>query len=152
MNVNNGNHPDIALFHLASNAPSTSSIQPIRVPSLSQENFKFEGAHATAIGWGGVGGGKLSRYLQFTQFNVLSSSQCNLGVNFICSQPPSGSNGPSLEGGDSGGPLIISENGTPTLIGVNVVVVTGGGRKYQGSTRVSSFLRFIHDVTGIAFR
>lgn len=152
MNVNTGNHPDIALFHLASHAPSSSSIRPIRVPSLSQENFRFEGAHATAIGWGGVGGGQLSRYLQHAQFNVLSSSQCNLGENFICSQPPTGSTGASLEGGDSGGSLIITESGTPTLIGVNVVVVTGGGRRYQGSTRVSSFLRFIHDVTGIAYR
>lgn len=103
---------------------------------------------ATAIGWGGVGGGKLSRYLQFATFKVQSQGQCNLGSTLTCS-----AGGPSsLEGGDSGGPLIIYENGTPTLIAVNVVVVTGGGRKFQGSTRVSSFLRFIHDVTGIAFR
>lgn len=152
MNVNTGNHPDIALFQLASNAPVSSTIRPIRVPRLNQEHFKFERAIATAIGWGGVGGGRFSRYLQHTQFNILTTSQCNLGDNFICSQPPSGSSGPSLEGGDSGGPLIINENGQPTLIGINVVVVTGGGLRYQGSTRVSSFLRFIHEVTGIAYR
>lgn len=101
LDVSDGNHPDIALFHLSSKAPMSNKIKTIRLPSLSQENYGFQGAQATAIGWGGVAGGGLSRYLQYTKFNILSSFQCNLGGSLMCSQPPSGSFGPSLAGGDS---------------------------------------------------
>jgi hypothetical protein len=47
-----------------------------------------------------------------------------------------------------GGPGVIYENGTPTLIGINVFGYNG----YGGSTRVTNFLSFISDVTGIAIR
>lgn len=100
LNARDGNHPDIALFRLAKNAPNNNLVRPVRLPSLRQENQRFERVATTAIGWGGVGGGRLSRYLQYTQFNILTRSQCDLGSTLMCSQPPSGRS--SLQGGDSG--------------------------------------------------
>ncbi|KAG5667011.1 hypothetical protein PVAND_015014 [Polypedilum vanderplanki] len=150
MNVNIGEAPDIALFRLTNDLALNSYVNTVRIPSRAQENFKFEGYTITACGWGGDGSGGLARQLQWTTFKVLYERDCNLGPNLICSQPPSGQS--SLEGGDSGGPSVIYENGTPTLVGINVVVVTSGSNKWQGSTRVSSFLNFISDVTGLQIR
>lgn len=44
------------------------------------------------------------------------------------------------------------ENGTPTLLGINVVIVWGNGFRYMQSTRTSRFLQFINDVTGVPIR
>ncbi|CAG9810035.1 unnamed protein product [Chironomus riparius] len=143
------NHPDIALFQLSQTVALNSYVNSVRLPAKSQASLTYEGQTITAAGWGGVGGGALSRYLQWTQFRVLSLSQCDLGI-YLCSQPASGSS--SLEGGDSGGPSVIYENGTPTIVGINVMVVTSGSNKYQGSTRVNRYLGFISDVTGISLR
>jgi trypsin len=142
-------YPDIALFRLSASVPLSSTIQPVRVPSSSQSHFRFEGYTITAAGWGGDGYG-LPRFLQYTNFVVLSQSVCNLdsdrGSYSMCSQSQIGS---SLEGGDSGGPSVIYESGIPTIVGVNVWVVTSGNNKWQGSMRVSSFLDFIRETTGV---
>jgi hypothetical protein len=53
MTASIGRSPDIALFKLVENAPINNNIQTIRIPSLAQENEKFDGKTVTAIGWGG---------------------------------------------------------------------------------------------------
>jgi secreted trypsin-like serine protease len=98
----------------------------------------------------GTGGSSFSQYLQYTTFTVLPESTCYLAANIICSQPKTGIS--SVEGGDSGGPLVIFEDGTPTQVGVNVFTAKAGNSIWQGSTRVSDFLSFIHDNTGIPLR
>lgn len=143
-------YPDIALIHLNADVPFSSTIQPIRVVSYQQKDFRFEGYTATAIGWGGDGSGGFPRYLQYTPaFYILQKSDCNLdtGSYTICSNSQTS----SLVGGDSGGPLIIYQNGNPVLIGVNVLIVTWADQRRQGSTRISSFLDFIRDTTGVAY-
>lgn len=64
------------------------------------DKFGYFGIKLLINIFSGIGGGRLPRYLQYTQFKVLSRSQCYLGQEILCSQPQSGSS--SLEGGDSG--------------------------------------------------
>lgn len=51
-----------------------------------------------------------------------------------------------------GGPMTAIENGTPTLFGINVAIVSGNGFRYMMSTRTSRFLQFVKDITGIPIR
>lgn len=56
--------------------------------------------------------------------------------------------------GDSGGPMVIYENGVPTIIGVTSFISSRGcgAGDPTGFTRVSRFLTWINAVTGIALR
>lgn len=89
LTLNDQAYPDVALYHLSSDVQFSSTVQPIRLPSWSQKDFRFEGSTITAIGWGGNGSGT-PRYLQYTNFLVLSQSSCNLdsdrGSYSMCSQ------------------------------------------------------------------
>ncbi|KAG5667012.1 hypothetical protein PVAND_015015 [Polypedilum vanderplanki] len=145
MNVNIGEAPDIALFRLTNDLALNSYVNVVRLPSRAQANFKFEGYTITAIGWGGDNTGLPAKKLQWTTFKVLYERDCYLRPNMICSESTGQS---SLQGGDSGGPSVIYENGTPTLVGINVI---GVGKRF-GSTRVSDFLNFISDSTGLQIR
>jgi hypothetical protein len=51
-----------------------------------------------------------------------------------------------------GGPMTVTENGTPTLIGVHIQRVFGTGFNYMKSTRVSRYLKFISENAGIPLR
>lgn len=53
LNAGDGNHPDIAIFRLAQNAPNNNRVRPIALPSRRYENKLFEGYVGTAIGFGG---------------------------------------------------------------------------------------------------
>lgn len=149
LNSASGNdHPDIALLQLSMAVGITSNIKTIRLPRRYQDDDTFEGETITAIGWGGIAGSGYTRYLQYGEFRILPLSQCDFGLYF-CSQAPNGVT--SLEGGDSGGPTIIDDFGTPTLLGINVFYVDSRPR-LQGSTKINKFLNFICDVTGIPMR
>ena len=140
--LNAADPPDIAIFHLVQKLSFNSLVKSIRLPSRSQENESFNNQRAVSIGWGGVSSG-LPRFLQYGSFRV--RNDCGFREWQICTK---GEGLTDLRGGDSGGPLFIVENGEPTLIGVNVFIVNG----LVGSTRVSKFLQFINDVTGIPIR
>lgn len=57
LTMNGQPYPDVAFFHLSANVAFSSTVQPIRLPSWSQKDFRFEGSTITAIGWGGNGNG-----------------------------------------------------------------------------------------------
>ncbi|CAG9801884.1 unnamed protein product [Chironomus riparius] len=147
------NHPDIALFRLAQNAPITATIKTIRLPKMSKANFAYDNYQFTAIGWGLVSPGVFSRYLQYTFFKTLPKTSClpvNTGIYYMCSKPPTGTS--QLLGGDSGGPgVIVEADGIETQIGVNVAYVTSGTNIWQKTTRVSNFLTWIKTQTGISY-
>jgi hypothetical protein len=103
LNVNTGDHPDIALFRLTNDLALNAYVNTVRLPSRAQENNKFIGYTMVEAGWGGDGSGGFPRYLQWADFTIYNGNDCSFGhydVNYLCSKQ---SNGPaSLVGGDSG--------------------------------------------------
>jgi Trypsin len=102
------------------------------------------------VGYGGVADGSLPRYLQWGNFRVLYDSEMHYNDEMIVFQPRDAGSNTYIRGGDSGGPMFLSQG--PTLIGINVMGFWVNNIEYQGSTRVTSFLKFINEVTGIPIR
>lgn len=153
---------DLALFRLYSHAPLSRNIQPIRLPSAGQELYEyFAGVTATIQGYGG---GK--SVLNYGNVNIHPPTYC--GIKQICSVGAP----VQLEGAILieifgcalqfrwfskivimlGGPMVIYENGVPTLIGVNFASSSKNGARYEISMRMTKFLRYIRDMVGIQIR
>jgi len=102
-----------------------SSLMPVCLPA--DTNTKYLGQKATLTGWGKVStDGPGSPVLKEVELTVISDKVCKakyrnvwrLDSSHICAMAP----GENSCDGDSGGPLIVEENGRWTLVGV----VNGG--------------------------
>merc|ERR1712130_656760 len=110
-NSNNQDH-DIAIIQLAEPVQFSDSVAPVCLPPSSSSNY--DGATATATGWGTLSsGGSLSSILQEVDLTVLTNSECSqppniyssgqISNNMICASGP----GKDSCQGDSGGPLVV---------------------------------------------
>ncbi|CAD0197833.1 unnamed protein product [Chrysodeixis includens] len=143
---------DIALINLPSNVIFNNNIAPIALPSGSEINENFAGNTAIASGFGLTSdGGSISnlQMLSHVQVQVITNNVCWSSFPLIVQSSNiciSGANGRSTCNGDSGGPLIVTRNNRPILIGVTSF---GSARGCQiGSpaafARVTSFLPWIN--------
>ncbi|XP_059486940.1 brachyurin-like [Neocloeon triangulifer] len=151
---------DIGLVIL--DAPLTgTNIGAIRLPNRLQIEETFEGAVATASGWGRVSDddGRLSQFLKFVNVNIISNVDCEAiygpAVNDakLCIDTNSGFEGTCF--GDSGGPLTITEaDGISTAVGITSFVDDGGCQTGNpaGFTRVSMYIDWISQHSGIPVR
>ncbi|KAH8333155.1 hypothetical protein KR074_009380, partial [Drosophila pseudoananassae] len=148
-NLNNDisliNTPHVDFWHL---------VNRVELPNGNERYNNFEGWWALASGWGrpcdscGV-----SDYLNCVDSQIISRNDC-AGVygsevvtdNVICTSTPGGK---STCAGDSGGPLVIHDGNK--LVGVTSFVAANGCTSGlpDGFTRVTSYLDWIRDHTGI---
>jgi len=137
-NSNNQDH-DIAIIQLAEPVQFSDSVAPVCLPPSSSSNY--DGATATATGWGTLSsGGSLSSILQEVDLTVLTNSECSqppniyssgqISNNMICASGP----GKDSCQGDSGGPLVV-HSGSFDLVGV---VSWGYGCAQSGAPGVYS--------------
>ncbi|XP_014681117.1 PREDICTED: chymotrypsin B-like [Priapulus caudatus] len=113
---------DIALMKLQDCVTSSATILPI---ALASRNSLYEGAEATASGWGTTSDSSASSSTNMHKIviPVLSNRVCRSrslnGIRIFNSMLCAGTDALTLCTGDSGGPLAFFENdGTATLIGV----------------------------------
>lgn len=155
-NLNN----DIGVIQLNSNLPWSSTISPAKLPKRSEQYTTFEDQQMTVSGFGKISdsspGG--SNRLKYTYLRVISNTECSgiYGSSIVqgftlCTRGWSNTRHSSC-GGDSGGPLILS-NTTAGRIVVGVVsFVANNGCSLgfpAGFARVSSYLDWISQQTGI---
>ncbi|CAD0197834.1 unnamed protein product [Chrysodeixis includens] len=142
---------DIALINLNNNVGFNNNIAPIALPSGSEVNENFAGNTAIASGFGRTSDGaniSNNQFLSHVQVQVITNNVCWASFPLIVQSSNiciSGANGKSTCNGDSGGPLIVTRNNRPILIGVTSF---GSARGCQiGSpaafARVTSFLSWI---------
>lgn len=160
-NPSNLNH-DIALLNLPSSVTTSTSIQPIRLPTTSQASSSFLGLQTRVSGWGRLSdtNPNLSNSLQYVNMRVISNLNCQ-GVygtsvviaSTICAQGWALTTKGACNG-DSGGPLVLNESGTWTQVGVVSFVSSSGcaSGNPSGYVRTASYLPWIHNVTGIPLR
>ncbi|XP_026731129.1 collagenase-like [Trichoplusia ni] len=143
---------DIAIINLPMNVIINNNIRPIALPSGSQLNENFAGTNAVASGFGLTrDGGSITngQFLSHVTVPVITNSVCHnsfssvLHSTNICT---SGANGRNTCTGDSGGPLAITRNNSPLLIGVSSF---GSDRGCQIGApavfaRVTSFVSWIN--------
>lgn len=140
---------DIALVRLAEEA-DLSVYTPVCLPTTDQD---FTGQLATVAGWGRTaeGGAEANILQELEGLEVLSYDQCQeklgsgaLSPDMLCA---GGEEGRDSCGGDSGGPLIVAEDNTFTLMGV---VSWGRGCARQGQpgvyAEVSKFIPWIQST------
>ncbi|XP_042873393.1 trypsin-1-like [Penaeus japonicus] len=140
---------DIAVIHLPEAVTFTDNIRPLCLPS-SEESM--EGKVATAIGWGTLQFyGKEALVLQEVDLDVWSNADCKnvwsrdkYGMLIGSSQVCALRDGKDTCSGDSGGPLMVQENGKYQLHGITSF---GQGCATPGIpgvyTRASSYVTWI---------
>nr|ADT80825.1 serine protease 55 [Mamestra configurata] len=115
---------DVAMINLPRAVGNTANISPIALPSGNELNNQFNGATATASGFGRTrDGASVSGALSHVNLPVITNAVCRQYLPYqilvqssnICT---SGANGRSICHGDSGGPLIVNSNGRRILVGV----------------------------------
>lgn len=144
---------DLCLITLSKYVTFSDTIQPVKLPKPANETFA--GKTVIVSGWGYLHSDaiSLSEELQFAKLVVIEQNTCenvfgNIFVrdSTICAQ---GKNLESVCNGDSGGPMVLEEGGE--LIGIvsfgHVIGCHCG--KPQGFTRVTMFLPWIWQNTGI---
>lgn len=130
---NSNPEDDLALLKLESDVKK---ITPIKVQY--EDNLHYGGRLATIYGWGKTELFNSSSLLRKTNVQLINREQC--GQNrFICFDPSlTHSNACS---GDSGGPMIVQENGEARLIGVaHAVYVTKDGSCAEGLGKPSLYV------------
>lgn len=153
---------DISLIRLPSPLLFNNAIQSVRLPRASQINQSFLGSQSTVSGWGITGPGtNVQTFLRWVNMRVISNVDCQrvFGQSVIVSHVMCtvGFDNPNNQGhcsGDSGGPLIINENGINTLIGVVSFGAAGGCHLGypSGLMRTASFVHWIAAHTQIPVR
>nr|AAF71520.1 HzC21 chymotrypsinogen [Helicoverpa zea] len=144
---------DIAMINLPFRRRHSFTIAPIALPSGNELNNQFNGAIASASGFGLTqDGGSVSETLRHVNLPVITNAVCrqystafNVFVvdSNIC---VSGAGGRSVCQGDSGGPLVVNSNNRRILIGVTSF---GSPRGCQAGSpavfaRVTSFISWIN--------
>ena len=108
---------DYAILRLSQPVSFTNKVSPACLPD-NWENT-YDGASATATGWGITGSGSIANTLQEADVTVISNAQCDdmtghvqITKNMICTADTD----TGTCGGDSGGPLTVRENGRHTVV------------------------------------
>ncbi|XP_017010562.2 serine protease 1-like [Drosophila takahashii] len=129
----------------------TDLINKVALPSMSEQSDRFQDTWVLVCGWGGMDNGNLAELLQCMDVQIISNSECeqsygSVASTDLCTRPVGGR---STCGGDSGGPMVTQDN--PRLVGV---ITFGSGDCHSGpsgGTRVSDYLGWIRDNTGISY-
>lgn len=115
---------DVALIQVKTQIKFTSFVNYVRLPTLTQAVTKFVDFIATVSGYGimNTKTNTLSDYLQFTTLKIISNDECALTYGTVdplvlCAVGYPNQKSSSCPG-DSGSPLVVYENGTPTLVGI----------------------------------
>ncbi|CAH1636854.1 unnamed protein product [Spodoptera littoralis] len=143
---------DVGVIYLPISVQFSDSIKPIALPSGDQLNNNFVGATAVASGFGLTrddGSISTNQYLSHVSLNVISNNVCSYAFPLILQSSnicTSGLGGSSTCRGDSGGPLAVTINNEPVLIGVTSF---GSALGCQASlpaafARVTSFVDFFN--------
>lgn len=151
---------DLAVIRLPTTVITNENIQPIKLPSRDQVNTTFYDESGSFSGFGMTNdtNPELSFFLQWIKLRVYSNEECAAHFEPSIMITPSilcagGYNtGQDLCHGDFGGAISIrSGTDEPILIGVNSFISLTGcmGGNPNGFTRTTSFLDWIHNVTGI---
>ncbi|XP_061395948.1 serine protease 1-like [Musca vetustissima] len=147
---------DISLIKIPS-VTYTAYIKKIELPAISSSYSTYAGDMAIASGWGLVSDSAtaVASKLQYAPMEVITNSVCAntygsliITSKNICTATPSGT---STCSGDSGGPLALVNSGK--LIGVTSFVSSAGCQSGApaGFVRVTSYLDWIKENTGIAY-
>ncbi|XP_005191306.1 serine protease 1-like [Musca domestica] len=146
---------DISLIRIPPVSYS-SSIKPVRLPSISSFYSTYVGEYAIASGWGRTSDDStVSPNLNYARLPIISNSQCAsvygstvVTSNSICVSTPGGA---STCNGDSGGPLVLESNNV--LVGISSFVASLGctAGYPAGFVRVTSYLEWIYTLTGIYY-
>ncbi|KAM7348561.1 serine protease 1-like [Cochliomyia hominivorax] len=129
----------------------TSEIQPVRLPAIADSYSTYAGEYAIASGWGKTSDSEqyVANELNYARFEILSNSECgNLSEQFLCVATPHST---SICKGDSGGPLVLENS--KILVGVSSFVSHLGCESGipAGFVRVTTYLDWIRDITGIYY-
>ncbi|KAG5682543.1 hypothetical protein PVAND_011890 [Polypedilum vanderplanki] len=146
---------DLAIYRLIEHLTFNSLISSVRLPRQSQRNHEFVGYPSQIIGWGNDNSGSSARILQYGNYRILSNTVCDDRFQTfyeMCSIADDWHPELSTQGGDSGGPMVIFESNIPTQVGIHVRRRVTGGQNLHVATRVSLFLEFINEITGIPIR
>ncbi|KAL5266425.1 hypothetical protein ACHWQZ_G003739 [Mnemiopsis leidyi] len=150
---------DIALLVLADTYDDKGGkIGTINLPSDDKKGvFYAAGASITVIGWGGIDEtGQIADNLQKLTYNVASRADCeafwgssiNLHDGMMCTHIKDQYLTSHTWGGDSGGPLFASFEGTSYLLGlVSFGVAEPNKDALDVSTNVLFYLPWIHNIT-----
>nr|ACR15971.2 serine protease 37 [Mamestra configurata] len=115
---------DIAMLYLPQNVVSSSIIAPIALPSGAQLDEDFAGDIGIASGFGktaDIGGVVPNQPLSYVDLPVISNEVCAQtfgGFVLPSNVCTSGEGGKNICSGDSGGPLAITRDDKPLLIGI----------------------------------
>ncbi|XP_068143283.1 serine protease 1 [Drosophila tropicalis] len=153
-NTNNLNN-DISLI----NTPHVdfwSLVNKVELPTYNDRYNNYAGWWALASGWGRTSDDStVSDYLNCVDQQIIENSQCSsvygtdvITNDVICTATPDGK---STCAGDSGGPLVTHDGNR--LVGVTSFVAANGctAGLPDGFTRVTSYLDWIRDHTGISY-
>lgn len=153
---------DISLIRLSSVLQLTNAVQHVRLPRAGQINQSFLGMQSTVSGWGNTGPGTdMQHNLRWAQMQIISNTQCGwvfgqavIASHVMCTLGVDQHGNQSHCSGDSGGPLIISEIGVNTLVGVvSFGAANGCHLGYpSGSMRTAHFVHWIAAHTRIPVR
>ncbi|EDV39133.2 uncharacterized protein Dana_GF25150, partial [Drosophila ananassae] len=129
----------------------TDLINKVALPSQSEASDRFVDTWCLACGWGGMDNGDLATWLQCMEVQIISNSECEQAYGTVASTDmcTRRTDGHSVCGGDSGGPLVTLDN--PRLVGVITFASVGCHGGPSGYTRVSDYLGWINDNTGVSY-
>ncbi|XP_065331644.1 brachyurin-like isoform X2 [Cloeon dipterum] len=150
---------DIALLRLINPVNITGPfINTIRLPRVADGSRTFVNTNAVVSGWGKTSdAGTTTVQLNFVTLPIISNTNCSatytseyIKSTMMCA---SGANNKGICSGDSGGALVYKEaDGQWTQIGIVSFSAFSCHGYPQGFTRVSSFMGWISNNTGIKFR
>ncbi|KAG8233151.1 hypothetical protein J437_LFUL018509 [Ladona fulva] len=154
-NKNNYNN-DIAVLRVPTILFSP-FVSPVQLPKATDSTKSFTGQAALVSGFGVTASGTVSNTLQYAAVNVISNYQCQqvFGTSYvaptnICTKNVNNSKGTC--NGDSGGPLVYLEGTRYTEIGIVSFGIKGCKGAPSAYTRVTSYLGWISQKTGIVIR
>lgn len=154
--VGNGNYyNDIALIRFAPDEQTERSrriwVQAVAIDASGPQTGVHSGKTAFFYGWGQTEQQRPSAPLLYGKVQVQPDAGCNRANIALCAKG-FGASGSTQCHGDSGGPLILYNEGTPILIGVvshNVERAACGQQTKPGVfTRAASFRGWIESHTG----
>lgn len=151
---------DIALIYLRTPLEFNEWVQPAKLPAQDEEAEDY----GTLYGWGNVSMTVVPKFphkLQMANMPILENALCEeilaasgltLHETNLCTGPLSG--GVSICTADSGGPLMQTENGEHTVIGIVSWGKMPCGQKNAPSVfvRVSAFTEWIEQIISTATR
>lgn len=150
---------DIAVVKLPQPLVFNERVQPVLLPRRSDANEEFVAYVGTSSGWGKDSDSAtgISPVLRWIESNIISNSGCanifgsTITPGNICA---SGSGRKSICSGDSGGPVVVTQNGEVVQVGISsFVLALGCELTAPGAyTRVTYFLDWISTNSGIAIR